>query len=82
MSETGRDLHAEFPADSDALHRLKLENEHFRALADHYHDVTNDISRIESGLAPASNERLERLKDQRRRLLDEVAGLIATTMVA
>ncbi|WP_336957955.1 YdcH family protein [Sphingobium aquiterrae] len=82
MSETGHDLHAEFPADRDALHRLKLENEHFRTLADHYHDVTNDISRIESGLAPASDERLEGLKKQRLSLLDDVAGLIAATKAA
>jgi uncharacterized protein YdcH (DUF465 family) len=82
MSETGHDLHAEFPADRDVLHSLKLDSEVYRALADHYHALTQDIARIESGLAPASDDRLEELKKQRLQALDEVAALIAAQKAA
>lgn len=78
MSELGHDLNAEFPADRDILHRLKLGREHFRGLADRHHGLTQEIYRIEAGLDPASDDRLEALKKQRLNLLDEIAAQIAS----
>ncbi len=77
MSEAGHDLHHEFPTDAAVLHELKLKNEHFRRLSDRHHDLTRDISRVESGLEAASDDRLEVLKKQRLTLLDEIAAMIA-----
>ena len=82
MSELGHDLQAEFPADRAILHDLKLESEHFRVLADQHHGLTQQIYRIEGGLEAASDDRLETLKKQRLRLLDEIAALIAVRKAA
>lgn len=82
MSETGHDLHSEFPADRKILLQLKRESARFQALADRHHGLTQEIYRIEGGLAPASDERLEELKKQRLTVLDEVAGIIALQKAA
>ena len=77
MSEHGHDLLALFPAQREILHKLKLDNAHYRVLADRHHDLTEETSRIEEGLEAASDERLEDLKKQRLAVLDEVAAMIA-----
>lgn len=77
MSELGHDLHSEFPDDQAALHALKVESVHFRGLERQHHDLTQEIYRIEGGLDPASDVRLETLKKQRLGLLDEIAAMIA-----
>jgi len=77
MSEFGHDLRDAFPEHRDLLHRMKIENARFRALADRYHDVTRSILRIEEGLDPTSDERLETLKKERLQMLDEVAAALA-----
>ena len=59
------------------LHDLKLNDAHFRTLADRYHDLLGEITPIEDGTAPASDERLEDLKKQRLALLDQIGALIA-----
>ena len=82
MSELGHDLQAQFPADRAILHSLKLENEHFRGLADQHHGLIQEIYRIEGGLDAASDDRLETLKKQRLRLLDEITTLIAARKAA
>lgn len=81
MSEVGHDLHAAFPQDAAILHSLKLEDAHYREVAARYHDMTREISRIESGIEASSDERLENLKKERLAMLDEVAGLIAARKV-
>ncbi|MES1973861.1 MAG: DUF465 domain-containing protein [Pseudomonadota bacterium] len=82
MSTPGHDLHAIFPADGEALHALKLENEHFRVLAEQEHQLQKEIDRIEAGLDPAADDRVERLKKNRLAVLDEIASLIATRKAA
>lgn len=77
MSEAGHDLHSLFPDEGAILHRLKVEDAHFRDLADRHHDLELEIRRLEAGLGAASDERAEELKKQRLRLLDEVAEMIA-----
>ncbi len=77
MSHTPHDLHAEFPADADILHRLKLEDRHFQTVAERYHELNRDIHRAESDIEPTSDDRLEELKKQRLALLDEVADIIS-----
>lgn len=77
MSELGHDLHSQFPDSAAILHALKTGDAHFRKLADRHHDLSQQIGRIEAGLDPATDNRLEALKKQRLALLDEVAGMIA-----
>ena len=82
MSELGHDLQAQFPADKAVLHDLKLENGHFRGLADQYHGLIQEIYRIEGGLDAASDDRLETLKKQRLHLLDDITAMIAARKAA
>lgn len=79
MSDQDHDLASEFPADRDALRRLKLDNHHFQALSLRYHGLLKDIHRIENGMEAASDQRLEEMKKERLALLDEIAGMIAAT---
>ena len=76
MSHTPHDLHAEVPDAADALHALKIGNEHFGKLAAQYHDVNREIHRIDSGIEPASDERTEALKKERLSILDQVAVMV------
>ncbi len=76
MSNTPHDLHAEFPDDGEALHRLKLEDAHFRNLADQYHEVNDEIHRSDAEITPVSDEHSEELKKRRLALLDEISGLV------
>jgi len=82
MSHTPNDLHAEFPDDGAVLHRLKVEDAHFRKLADSHHEVNREIHRIETETEAASDARLEDLKKQRLSLLDEVAALVSRAKAA
>ena len=79
MTHTPHGLQAEFPDDADALHSLKLDSAHFNNRADAYHDLNREIHRIDTGIDAASDDRIEQLKKARLALLDEIAGMIATT---
>jgi uncharacterized protein len=76
MSHFLHDLHAEFPADAEILHNLKLEDPQFVKLADDYHALNNDIQRIESGIEASSDDRLEKYKKRRLVMFDEVSTMI------
>jgi uncharacterized protein len=76
MSHFLHDLHAEFPADSEILHGLKLTDKHFPKLADDYHALNKDIQRIENGMEASSDDRLEDYKKRRLVMLDEVSAMI------
>ena len=76
MSHTPHELHEEFPGKADALHALKTGNAHFAKLADEYHEVNREIHRIETEVAPASDEALEELKKTRLQLKDQIAALL------
>ena len=75
MSHVPHELHDEFPA--AALHRLKLNNPHFKALAERHHGINHEIYRIEARLDAGSDEHVETLKKERLALLDQVATMIA-----
>jgi uncharacterized protein YdcH (DUF465 family) len=76
MSDHGHDLHAEFPDARDALVALKASSAHFRTLSDSYHDLAQEIFRIEAGLQAASDARLDALKKERLAILDAVAAML------
>jgi len=77
MSNTPHQLAEEFPQDHAILHRLKLENPHFVILSDRYQEVNGEIHRIETEVAPASDDYAEELKKKRLALIDEIGGLVA-----
>lgn len=75
-AHTPNELADTFPEDAAALHRLKLTDAHFARLAERHHEVNRTIHRIECGAEAASDERLEELKRERLRLLDDIAAML------
>ena len=77
MSNTPHALADEFPNDHALLHDLKLNDAHFVTLADRYHEVNDEIHRIEAEIETPSDDYTEQLKKKRLALLDEISGIIA-----
>lgn len=75
-NHTPHELHDEFPHDGALLHKLKLDDAHFRTLAERYHEVNRTIHRIEAEIEAASDEHAESLKKQRLALLDEILAMV------
>lgn len=66
----------EFPEYRDAIHSLKLNDNHFARIFDEYHEVDKEIHRIESGAENTSDEYLEGLKKQRLFKKDELFKIL------
>jgi uncharacterized protein len=62
----------ELPQHRDTIHRLKMEDAHFRRLFDEYHVLDREVVRIEEEIEPASDARTEELKRRRCHLKDEL----------
>lgn len=77
MTALPDDLAEEFAGKADIIHRLKLENGHFRRLLDDNHTLWKEIQQIQKDIAPADDEALETLEKKRLKLLDEIAAMIA-----
>lgn len=77
MSHVPHELHEEFPENAQKIHDLKTSDAHFARIADEYHEVNREIHRIESGVAPTSDEILEDMKKKRLFLKDQIAEMIA-----
>jgi uncharacterized protein YdcH (DUF465 family) len=70
------DLHHEFPEFDQQIHNLKVSDNHFRRLFDDYHEVNNEIHRIESGAEATSDETLNQLRLKRVHLKDELYSIL------
>jgi uncharacterized protein YdcH (DUF465 family) len=77
MTHLSQDLHNAFPDDTETLRRLKADDAHFQALSARFDALDEEARRIEAGLEPASDARLEEIKKHRLALLDEIAALVA-----
>ncbi|WP_462160576.1 YdcH family protein [Pseudoalteromonas maricaloris] len=58
-------LAKELPEFKDKIHDLKLSDGHFSKLFKDYHEVDNEVIRIEDGVEHSSDEYLESLKKKR-----------------
>ena len=76
MSHTPHELPEEFPEAADKLHDLKLENAHFRKLAEEYHDLNRAIHRAETMVEPVSEQHESEMRRERMRLKDEIARML------
>jgi hypothetical protein len=76
MLEENHDLAHELPEYKEAIHNLKMSDNHFKKLFDEYDDVNKEVLRIEKGVDAASDERLEELKKQRLALKDEMLEML------
>ncbi len=69
-------LAKELPEFKEQIHQLKMENRHFAKLADEYHDLDNEIIRIEEGIENTTDEYVEGLKKKRLHLKDELFSML------
>ena len=66
----------EFPEHRDAIHRLKMQNNHFHNLMDKYEDLDKQIFRIEDGSEPTEDLIVEQMKKVRLALKDALYHII------
>lgn len=64
------DLHHEFPALSDQIHKLKLSDKHFEKLFNEYDRLDHEIRNLEQNGSLISDLEMESLKLNRVRLKD------------
>jgi len=76
MTLEKHDLVHEFPESRDAIHELKMNNNHFSRLFDQYHDKDHEVHRIEAGVENTSDEYLDVRKKERLKLKDELYKMI------
>lgn len=72
MAVEHHDLHHEFPELYDKIHELKVGNAHFRKLFDEYHELTNEIEKIENQGKPVDSLSETELKQRRVKLKDQL----------
>lgn len=70
------DLIHEFPDYRDAIHDLKMNDKHFARLFDEYHEIDQEVVRIENGAEASSDEFLEERKKVRLKLKDELYTML------
>jgi uncharacterized protein YdcH (DUF465 family) len=66
------DLIHEFTEHKEKIHDLKIQDSHFKKLFDNYHEINNEIHRIESGAEITADEVLNKLRADRVHLKDEL----------
>lgn len=76
MSHTPHALTEAFPDHQEGLRRLRAEDAHFSRLADEYEEVNGQIHRGETNVEPMDDFRMEDLRKQRLRLLDEMSAML------
>jgi uncharacterized protein len=72
MSHVPHELAEEFPDHKDAIHNLKLTDQHFVKLIEEYHDVNREIHRVETNVTPMADEFEKQLRRKRLALKDEI----------
>jgi uncharacterized protein YdcH (DUF465 family) len=72
MTLEKHDLHHEFPDFNDEIHYLKMNDNHFSRLFNEYHEVDQEVNRIEQGVENTSDEYLAGIKKQRLNLKDNL----------
>lgn len=70
------DLHKEFPDLSDRVHQLKTGNHHFSRRFEEYNSLDKEIIKVEEGMTPMDDFRLEDLKKKRLLLKDELYQML------
>lgn len=77
MSNTPHTLGDEFPDQMDQIHALKVSNTRFAKLLVEYDEVNDEIHRVETDIAPVSQDHETALRKQRLALKDQIAQALA-----
>jgi uncharacterized protein YdcH (DUF465 family) len=75
------DLHHEFPEFEQEIRQLKMDNAHFARLFKEYHQINQEVHRIEVGVEPTSDEYLEQQKVARLHLKDELFSMLKKAQI-
>lgn len=70
------DLHHEFPEFEQEIRHLKMDNAHFARLFKDYHQINQEVHRIEVGAEVTSDDYLETKKIARLHLKDELFSML------
>lgn len=70
-------IHEEFPNDAEAIHNLKVSDNHFARLLDEYDSINDEVAAAESRHTPMSEEAETQLRRKRAQLKDEIARMLA-----
>ncbi|NQZ25322.1 MAG: YdcH family protein [Colwellia sp.] len=81
MTLEKHDLHHEFPNLTDEIHYLKMNDNHFARLFKDYHEVDQEVNRIEQGVENTSDQYLEGRKKQRLKLKDALFVMLKKVQV-
>jgi uncharacterized protein len=77
MLDSNHDLVSELPEHKDAIHELKISNNHFARLMGEYNDLDKKILHIEQEKEVVSDVALENFKKERLLLKDELLAMIS-----
>ena len=72
-------LAKELPEFKEKIHELKMNDNHFSRLFDEYHNLDNEVIRIEEGVENSSDDYLETLKKKRLALKDELFQILRSS---
>ena len=70
------DLINELPEHRERIHQLKTSDERFAKLFYEYHEVDDQVLRMEEGIETPSDDVLEELKKKRLYLKDQLFSMI------
>jgi uncharacterized protein YdcH (DUF465 family) len=70
------DLIHELPEFKDAIHDLKMKNQHFAKLFDAYHTATDTVEGFEARDIPVGDVSFEDMKKKRLKLKDELYAML------
>jgi len=76
MFGESHNLATEFPEYKEQIHQLKMEDRHFARLFDEYHEVDDQLHRIEQGIEVHADEFVETLKLRRLHLKDALFDML------
>lgn len=69
-------LSLEFPELKSEIHRLKVEDAHFRRLHEEYTEVSKQIEHMQAEIVPSTTSAEEALKAQRVHLKDSLYQML------
>ena len=70
------DLIHEFPEYEEKIHQLKVDDDHFRALFDEYHDLEHEIHRVNMDIEVVTDEHAHELKAKLLFIKDELYSIL------
>lgn len=82
MTLEKHDLHHEFPDLTDEIHHLKMNDNHFAKLFKEYHEVDQEIHRIEQGVENTSDEYIDGKKKLRLNLKDSLFAMLKKVVIS